>query len=113
VTGVAVTARSVRIPSFASATPYANSHARARPTHPAGVLGLPLVLHSSRGSNLLGTARKGKQEVSMCVARDDDADAEWLVVAASGDRLLTDGAPVPVDAPISLLHVMSNVMLAT
>ena len=49
----------------------------------------------------------------MCVAGEADADAEWTVVCASGDRLMTDGTTVAVDAPVSLIHVMSNVMLAT
>ena len=74
------------------------------------VAGLPLYLHSARGNNVLGTTRKGRQDVSMCKARD--ADAEWLVVPASGDRLACDGAPVPSGAPIALVHAMSNVMLA-
>jgi hypothetical protein len=77
------------------------------------VCGLPMALHSSRGNNLLGTSRKGKQEVSMCVAGADDADAEWMVACASGDSLTSTGEPVTVGAPFSLLHVMSNVMLAT
>jgi hypothetical protein len=77
--------------------------------------GLPMSLHSSRGNNLLGTSRKGKQEVSMCVAGEGapEAEFEWLVTCASGDRLVTDGAPIKVGAPVSLLHVMSNVALAT
>ncbi len=73
--------------------------------------GLPLYLRSARGNNVLGTARKGRQEVSMCKSRD--ADAEWVVVAASGDRLATEGQPVRSRAPIALVHAMSNVMLAT
>ena len=77
------------------------------------VCGLPMALHSSRGNNLLGTSRKGKQEVSMCVAGADDADAEWMVACASGDSLTTTGEAVAVGAPFTLLHVMSNVMLAT
>ena len=49
----------------------------------------------------------------MCVSSADDADAQWTVVSASGDRLMTDGTPVHVGAPVSFIHVMSNVMLAT
>jgi len=78
-----------------------------------GVCGLPLALRSARGNNLLGTARNGKQEVSMTAAPAGDADAEWRVACASGDRLATDGARVRAGAPLALVHVMSNVALAT
>lgn len=74
------------------------------------VAGLPYFLHSARANNLLGTARKGKQEVSLTTRCD--ADAEWCVAAASGDRLLSDGQPVRAGEPVVLQHVMSAVALA-
>jgi hypothetical protein len=74
------------------------------------VEGLPFYLHSTRGNNVLGTTRKGRQDVCLCKARD--ADAVWVVQAASGDRLATEGLPVPPGAPCTLTHAMSNVMLA-
>ncbi len=75
-----------------------------------GVAGLPHFLFSTRGNNLLGTARKGKQEVAL--AKGGGADAEWLVVPADGERLRREGQPVAAGDAVSLLHAMSNVMLA-
>lgn len=75
-----------------------------------GNLGLLHYLHSQTGSNVLGTTRNGRQEVSMCTRAD--AEAVWTVLHASGDRLLTDGEPVKAGDDIVLLHCMSNVMLA-
>jgi hypothetical protein len=74
------------------------------------VVGLPFLLHSSMASNVLGTARRGRQEVTFSTKRD--ADAEWAVIHASGDRLLTDGEPVRVADAVALLHCMSNVLLS-
>jgi len=73
------------------------------------VAGLPYYLRSSRGSNVLGTSRKGKQEVSMC--RTLDSDCRWILQPSNGDRLLCEGEVVTVGSPVSLLHAMSNVML--
>lgn len=75
-----------------------------------GNLGLLDYLHSQTGSNVLGTTRNGRQEVSMCTRAD--AEAVWTVLHASGDRLLTDGEPVKAGDDIVILHCMSNVMLA-
>jgi len=73
------------------------------------VVGLPFLLRSSMANNVLGNTRKGRQEVVWTTKRD--ADAEWAVLAASGDRLMTDGEPVRAGDAIALLHCMSNVLL--
>ena len=74
-----------------------------------GQLGLLHVLHSQMGSNVLGTTRGGKQEV--CMRTRQDAEAEWVVLHASGDRLATDGEPVSANDEVVLVHKMSNVAL--
>ena len=74
-----------------------------------GALGLQHVLHSQMGSNVLGTTRGGKQEV--CMRTRQDAEAEWVVLHASGDRLVTDGEPVAAGDEVVLVHKMSNVFL--
>jgi hypothetical protein len=74
-----------------------------------GALGLQHVLHSQMGSNVLGTTRGGKQEV--CMRTRQDAEAEWVVLHASGDRLMTDGEPVKAGDEVVLVHKMSNVFL--
>jgi hypothetical protein len=76
----------------------------------SGVAGLPHYLFSTRGNNLLGTARKGKQEVAL--SKGGGADAEWLVVPADGERLAREGQPVAAGDAVSLVHAMSNVLLA-
>ena len=75
-----------------------------------GALGLQHVLHSQMGSNVLGTTRGGKQEV--CMRTRQDAEAEWVALHASGDRLMTDGEPVRAGDEVVLVHKMSNVFLA-
>ena len=74
-----------------------------------GQLGLQPVLFSQMGSNVLGTTRGGKQEV--CMRTRQDAEAEWVVLHASGDRLVTDGEPVAAGDEVVLVHKMSNVSL--
>jgi len=74
------------------------------------IVGLPFLLHSALANNVLGNTRKGRQEVVWTTKRD--ADAEWSILAASGDRLMTDGEPVHSKDTISLLHCMSNVLLS-
>jgi hypothetical protein len=76
----------------------------------SGVAGLPHYLFSTRGNNLLGTARKGKQEVAL--SPGGGADAEWLVMPADGERLVREGQPVSAGDAVSLVHAMSNVLLA-
>lgn len=74
------------------------------------IVGLPFLLHSTLANNVLGNTRKGRQEVVWTTKRD--ADAEWSILAASGDRLMTDGEPVHSKDTVSLLHCMSNVLLS-
>jgi hypothetical protein len=73
-------------------------------------VGLQSLLTSQRVSNVIGAGRKGRQEATLCARRC--ADAEWVVVAADGDRLATDGTPVPVGEPVCLVHAMTNEALA-
>ncbi|RYG50490.1 hypothetical protein EON67_05180, partial [archaeon] len=74
------------------------------------IVGLQFLLQSQRANNVIGSGRKGAQECTMSVRRS--ADAEWQVVATSGDSLVTEGAPVRAGDDIMLVHCMSNQALA-
>lgn len=78
--------------------------------HSTGTVGIPLVLSSTKANVALGNTRKGMQEVVMTPARG--ADAEWVVVPASGDMLVGEGSAVRAGDGFELVHAMSNVPLA-
>lgn len=74
-------------------------------------VGLQSLLTSQRVSNVIGAGRKGRQEATLCARRC--ADAEWVVTAADGDRLATDGTPVRSGDPVCITHAMTNEALAS
>jgi hypothetical protein len=78
-----------------------------------GAVGVPLVLTSFKANIALGNTRKGMQEVIMAPLSGKATEAEWLIVAASNDRLMTDGTPVRAGDAVQLVHGMSNVPLAS
>jgi hypothetical protein len=73
-------------------------------------VGVQSLLTSQRVSNVVGAGRKGRQEATLCARRC--ADTEWIVAAADGDRLATDGTPVRAGDPLCLIHGMTNEALA-
>lgn len=75
------------------------------------MVGRPYLLHSEPSSAVVGAGSGSAQSVQM--APVPSANTVWTVVAANGNRLATDGTPVPANADVALYHRATNVALAS
>lgn len=71
----------------------------------------PYMLESEASSTVMGSGTGGIQSVQM--APKDNANTLWVVVAADGNRLATDGTPVPANADVAIYHKATNTALAS
>ena len=71
----------------------------------------PFLLHSEPASSVMGAGTGASQSVQM--APLPSGNTVWTVVAANGNRLATDGTPVPANAEVALYHKATNVALAS
>ena len=76
-----------------------------------GMVAPPFLLMSELANSVAGSG-KGDAVQDVVMTLTPGAHAEWKVAAADGDELASDGTPVPVGAPVVLVHCVTNQALA-